>query len=202
MRLTDVVFRRGHLSDRGLAEVWMTGHRPAHVDRCDICADRAIEISRWLDEIRTTGLEAADAVFTPERLAVQQSQILRKLEQLDQPPRVIAFPNLARTISWEPATRGVAPGWVGIAAAAGLVLGVVGGHVTARIGTSNTPIVPVTEARNAAPTTNDHDRILPSDADLLESDFNQTPSNTLGALETLMQRDVPTTGRGTPVKGK
>lgn len=196
MRLTDIVFRHGHLSDRALVEVWLSGNRPAHLDRCDICSDRAVEMSRWLDEVRTTGIEAADAVFTPERLAVQQSQILRKLEQLDQPPRVIAFPGQSRPISFEPAGRGVAPAWVGLAAAAGLVLGVVGGHFTARAGNAMNPIPPIAEARNLAPMTDQ--RVIPSDADLIESDFTQTPSNTLGALESLMPRDMQsaTSGQG------
>src|SRR5262245_42920811 len=106
VRLADLVFRRGHLSDEALDEVWMTGTRPAHLDRCDLCADRAVEWSRWLEDVRTTAIEAADAAFPPDRLAVQQAQILRKLEQLDQPSRVIAFPGQTRPLSWDAAVRG------------------------------------------------------------------------------------------------
>jgi len=168
VRLADLVLRRGHLSDEALAEVWMTGTRPAHLDRCDLCSDRAIEWSRWLEDVRTTGIEAADAAFPPDRLAVQQAQILRKLEQLDQPSRVIAFPGLQRQTPWEAAARGVAPAWVGIAAAAGLVLGVVGGQISMRLGPS-TPIVPLQVASMTPPV----ERIHTSDADLMETDFSQ-----------------------------
>src|SRR5688572_27855100 len=75
MRLADVVFRRGHLSEAALVEVWNTGMRPAHLDRCDICAERALEISHWLEDVQALGRAGADAVFTPERLTAQRGQI-------------------------------------------------------------------------------------------------------------------------------
>ena len=66
---------------------------PSHLDRCDICAERAVRarpVARRRRERRAS--TTADAAFPPERLAAQQAQILRRLEQLDQPARVIAFP--------------------------------------------------------------------------------------------------------------
>jgi hypothetical protein len=127
------VLRQGHLSETALAEALLTGDRPAHLDRCDLCAERAVEFGRWLDQIKTVGVDAADAAFPPERLAIQQAQILRRLEQLDQPARVIAFPSQYRLEPQFAQGRRVAPRWVGIAAAAGLALGVIGGQVTARM---------------------------------------------------------------------
>lgn len=185
MRLADLVLRRGHLSDEALAEVWMTGARPAHLDRCDICADRAVEWSRWLEDVRATGIDAADAAFPPDRLAVQQAQILRKLEQLDQPSRVIAFPGPPRPAPWESVARGVAPAWVGIAAAAGLVLGVVGGQISARIGPS-TPMMPVQVAAVTPPAP---DRISTTDAELLETDFTQTRIGAIDAIDIMLQAE-------------
>jgi hypothetical protein len=140
VRLIDGLFRRGHLSERALVDALLTGDRPAHLDRCDICADRAVDLGRWLDDVKTAGVEAADAAFSPERLAMQQTQILRRLEQLDQPARVIAFPTQTRLGQRDPNDRRVAPAWIGVAAAAGLVLGLVGGQVTARMG-SRTPVL-------------------------------------------------------------
>jgi hypothetical protein len=142
VRLIDGLFRRGHLSERALVDALLIGDRPVHLDRCDICADRAVDLGRWLDDVKTAGVEAADAAFSPERLAMQQTQILRRLEQLDQPARVIAFPTQARLGQRDPNDRRVAPAWVGIAAAAGLVLGLVGGQVSARIGGARQPAVP------------------------------------------------------------
>ena len=133
MRLVDAVLRQGHLSEQALAEALMTGERPAHLDRCDVCAARAVELGHWLDDVRAVGIEAADRAFPPERLAAQQAQILRKLEQLDEPARVIAFPAASRTLGREATGRRVAPAWVGVAAAAGLVLGVIGGQLSPRL---------------------------------------------------------------------
>jgi hypothetical protein len=148
VRLNDRLFRRGHLSERALVDALLTGNRPAHLERCDICADRAVDLGRWLDDVRVTGAEAADAAFSPERLASQQTQILRRLEQLDQPARVIAFPGRARSAQREAGDRRVAPGWVGVAAAAGLVLGVIGGQMIPRAG-SRAPVIATQVATSA-----------------------------------------------------
>jgi hypothetical protein len=86
-----------------------------------------------MDELQTDAAGLADDVFTPERLTAQQNQILRRLEQLDHPARVIAFPAASRP---EPAGlngRRVAVSWVGVAAAAGLAIGLVGGQLSARL---------------------------------------------------------------------
>lgn len=132
MRLIDVVIRQGHLSERALVDAVTTGARPHHLDRCDICAERAVELARWMDAVKSDAVELSDAAFTPERLAAQQHQILRRLEQLDHPARVISFPAASRHET-RVAGRRVAVSWVGIAAAAGLVIGLVGGQVTARL---------------------------------------------------------------------
>ena len=133
MRLVDLVIRGGHLSEHALITAVMTGDRPAHLDRCDLCAERAVELGRWLDAVKTTGVDAAEAAFTPERLAAQQAQIMRRLEQLDEPARVIAFPSHSR-LQREATGHRVAAGWLGVAAAAGLVLGVISGQWSARLG--------------------------------------------------------------------
>jgi len=142
MRLADTLFRRGHLSERALIDAVLTGDRPVHVDRCDLCGKRALELGRWLDDVRAMATEAADAAFPPERLALQQVQIMRRMELLDQPSRVIHFPSQYRLDPPAQARR-VSPAWVGIAAAAGLVLGVIGGQMTARLGAPE----PVTAAQ-------------------------------------------------------
>ena len=109
------------------------GDRPAHLDRCDLCAERAVDLARWMDAAREDASEASDAVFTPDRLAAQQSQILRRLEQVDSPARVISFPATLRAERGEVPGRRVAVSWVGVAAAAGIAIGIVGGQVSARL---------------------------------------------------------------------
>ena len=132
MWLADLLWRQGHLSERTIAEAVLTGDRPPHLDQCELCAERAIEQERWLEDIRQAGLDAADAAFPAERLAAQQGQIVRRLEQLDEPTRVIAFPRQPFP-DLRDRRRRVAPAWVGVAAAAGLAVGVVSGHMTARV---------------------------------------------------------------------
>jgi hypothetical protein len=149
VRLADTILRGGHLSERTLVDVCMTGERPVHLDRCEICAERAVELGRWLDDTRAAALEEADAAFPAERLALQQTQILRKLEQADRPKRVISFPGYApdeRPMD----RRGIRPAWVGVAAAAGLVLGLIGGQVSARF-TADRAAGPATPAQVQQP---------------------------------------------------
>ena len=144
MRLIDIVLRQGHLSEQALIDAIVQGDRPRHIDQCDICAERAVELARWMDELQADAADLSDSVFTPERLAAQQQQIVRRLQQLDQPSRVIAFPAASRAET--PGVRGrrVAVSWVGVAAAAGLILGVVGGQISARLATQQPVPAPVT----------------------------------------------------------
>jgi hypothetical protein len=179
VRLTnviDVVFRQGHLSEQALIEAVAGGNRPPHLDRCELCAERADAIGRWMDEVQHDAVESADAVFTPEHLAAQQSQILRRLEQVDNPARVIAFPAAGRA-DRESGGRRVAASWVGIAAAAGLVIGVVGGQVSARFGQ---PPAPQTQTADATP--------APVDAQFLEQSYDQIYISAFDAFDEMTPR--------------
>ena len=185
MRLIDVVFRQGHLSERALIEALVGGDRPAHLDRCDLCAERAVAISRWMDEVQRLGDEAAEAVFTPERLAAQQAQIARRLEQVDSPARVIAFPAAGRA-ERDGSGRRVAASWVGIAAAAGLVIGVVGGQVSARL--TQVPQVPQSTAVQDVQTP-------PVDGRFLEDPYDQIHIPAFEAMDEMTPRLTQTSAR-------
>jgi hypothetical protein len=126
--------RQGHLDEAALTEAVLSGERPRHVDQCDRCADRMLAISRWLNDVREDAVAAADDAFPVERLAAQQSHIMRRLEQADEPARVLEFPVPPVRAAREPAGRRVAAAWVGVAAAAGLIVGVFGGQFAARHG--------------------------------------------------------------------
>jgi hypothetical protein len=132
VRLVDWALRHGHLDESALTDAVLSGNRPRHVDQCDRCADRMLAISRWLDDVRDLAVGEADAAFPVERLAAQQSQILRRLEQADEPARVIEFPLAPARTAREAGGRRVAAAWVGVAAAAGLVVGVLSGQFAAR----------------------------------------------------------------------
>lgn len=114
-----------HLDDAALAEVWTNavadGKTPAHphLDACAECRLRFTSFTAWLDETRSDAVAEADAAFPQEKLAAQQTQILRRLEAAGQPTRVIAFPKAAPVnVRPVPVRR-----WVTAAAAAGLVAG-------------------------------------------------------------------------------
>lgn len=166
MRLADSILRGGHLSEQALVDVCMTGERPAHLERCGVCAERALELGRWLDDVRTTATEEADAAFPPERLALQQSQILRRLEQLDRPARVIAFPSSSRYDQLGGVRQGIRPAWVGVAAAAGLAIGLLGGQFSARY-TGEAPVATPAQAEQpVAPAPSATEPSSPEFADL------------------------------------
>ena len=128
-------FVRDIFPKQALVEAVMTGERPAHLDRCDLCADRAVELGRWLDDVRARrtrsrrrGVPARSGSPRSRRRSCASSN------SSTSPSRVIAFPGPPRSEPRDAGGRRVAPAWVGVAAAAGLVLGVVGGQVTARTG--------------------------------------------------------------------
>jgi hypothetical protein len=112
-------------------KVRVTDRRPIHLDRCEICAERSLILARWLDEIREIDVEAAEAAFSPERLARQRALILRRLAQLEQTSRVISFPTVPRQRR-SSSDRRVAPKWLAVTAAAGVALGAFTSHVIAR----------------------------------------------------------------------
>jgi hypothetical protein len=166
VRFADVVLRQGHLSDQRVADALMTGDRPAHLDRCDLCAERALHMGRWLTSLKVAATETTDAAFPPERLAAQQAQILRRLEQLDEPSRVIAFPGRSRAVARDTPQRRIAPAWLGVAAAAGLVVGAIGGQMSVRVPPQAAPVPMAAEA--AAPE--------PDASFMLDVDLNTTPA--------------------------
>jgi hypothetical protein len=192
VRLADAILRQGHLSEQALIEVCMTGERPAHLDRCDICAERAVELGRWLDDVRTTGMEDADAAFPAERLAAQEAQILRRLEQIDRPARVLSFPAQSRYDRMDMAPTGIRPAWVGVAAAAGLVLGLLGGQISARLSTAQNvpPSRPSEQVQQALPTAQVYD-LTPPELD----QFDRPQLEAASALDARTPHIIQISGR-------
>jgi hypothetical protein len=74
-----------------------------------------------LDGLRTEARHEADEFFPRERLLTQQNQILRRLEAMERPARVLAFPRFTKAIS---ARDGGRHRWIAAAAAAGLIVGI------------------------------------------------------------------------------
>jgi hypothetical protein len=180
------LFRRGHLSEKALLSALTSGERPAHLDRCDLCAQRATELGDWLDAVRTTGIEAADAVFADEQLKVQRAHIMNRLEQADEPSRVIEFPRHAPVPDQAPRSHRVAPIWIGVAAAAGIALGVVGGQLTARLGFDGTQTAMPTTA-TAVPTDADAQATpILDNIDAFSTQFDEYTPESLSAMDEMM----------------
>ena len=95
-----------------------------HLADCAACGARYAELSAFMDALRKDGEVEADAIFTPERLRVQQQQIARRIALVRRPARVLSFPGriVRRTIA--ASTSRTPPRWVAAAAAAGLFVGV------------------------------------------------------------------------------
>jgi hypothetical protein len=121
-----------------------------HLTACAQCRSRYAAFTGWLDRIHDDAVGEAEDAFPPERLAVQQAQVMRRLEALERPARVIAFPRFSRHVS---STQGPAQRWVAAAAAGGLVIGLAAGQFfdVRRIFTPvRTPQNPVQSVRAAS----------------------------------------------------
>jgi hypothetical protein len=112
---------RHHLGDRDFARIWTDGTGHPHLDTCAACRTRFDAYGGWLDGVGEELRDDADRVFTSDRLATQQAHIARRLEGLDRPARVIAFPRAARAII---SGRSHVRRWVTVAAAAAFVAGI------------------------------------------------------------------------------
>jgi hypothetical protein len=148
-----VAFRNSHLDESALADVWTErvasgvaeSDRPAeaHLRQCPDCRARYSAFSGWLDTMRADATAEADESLGGDRLSVQHAQIMRRLEALDQPGRIIAFPRFAQPTAVRPQDG---RRWVAAAAAAGLVVGLGLGQVfdlggSARPGSAPSPQV-------------------------------------------------------------
>jgi hypothetical protein len=129
--ILDRFARSPHLDEAALAELWSTAATEGraathpHLTVCAHCRARHAGLRAWLDALRADELAAADEAFPPERLAAQQAQIARRLEAMERPARVIAFPKFSRAQGSVPGTQR----WIAAAAAAGLVVGLAAGQL-------------------------------------------------------------------------
>ena len=124
--------RGAHVSDERLIEACLdrgtTATEDVHFAHCDACAARRQELEQLLRDVGDAVASEADAAFSDERLATQRARILHRIEQDGRPARVIAFPALGPSeplrLRERPAAR-----WIAGAAAAGLILGLLAGHL-------------------------------------------------------------------------
>jgi anti-sigma factor RsiW len=127
-----VIRRAHHLEEERLFDSYLAERNrepldppvAEHLADCASCGTRYAELSAFMDTLRRDGDAEADAIFTPERLRLQQQQIARRIAHVGRPTRVLSFPGrlVQRTI--DASTSRTAPRWVAAAAAAGIFVGV------------------------------------------------------------------------------
>ena len=127
-----MIHRAHHLQEERLFDSYLAerGGEPIdppvadHLADCAACGTRYAELTAFMDTLRLDGDAEADAIFTPERLRLQQQQIVRRIALVGRPARVLSFPGriVRRTI--DASTSRTAPRWIAAAAAAGLFVGV------------------------------------------------------------------------------
>lgn len=152
-----------HVTDADLTAVWTDTRLGeatqtaacAHVRECAACRARLVSLSTWLDGLRVDARQEADEAFPRERLAAQQTQILRRLEAMERPARVLRFPRFTKAISAPHAGR---QRWIAAAAAAGLLVGIGLGQVF-DIGGIRTPDGLTSRPREISRTANTPDRM-------------------------------------------
>jgi hypothetical protein len=125
--------RKGHLSDDRLIEICLDedscSSERQHLDDCRECAERSARLAHLLGEVTAVATAEADAVFSPDRLAKQRARILQRIDQEGRPGRVITFP--AGSVQGRSLRARPGPGmrWIAGAAAAGLLIGILAGHL-------------------------------------------------------------------------
>jgi hypothetical protein len=125
--------RYPHLTDDRLIDVCLDRTPAAteqqHLAGCAICRERRERLARLLDDTSGVASAEADALFTEERLSRQRAHILQRVEQEGRHGQLITFPAGTATspvrLRIRPASR-----WIAGAAAAGLFIGMLAGHLT------------------------------------------------------------------------
>jgi anti-sigma factor RsiW len=127
-----VIGRAHHLQEERLFESYLAERAGSpldppvaeHLADCEGCTSRYADLTAFMDGLRREGDAEADAIFTPERLRLQQQHIVRRIALVGRPARVLSFPGrlVRRTIDASAART--TPRWLAAAAAAGLFVGV------------------------------------------------------------------------------
>lgn len=134
-----------HSTDNGLLAIIAGEPVTPHVSSCAGCQARLDALRAWTDGVAAEAGAIADQAFTPEVLAAQKMEILRRLEQAGRSARVIAFP-VGAPASSAGRTHGIVR-WAAAAAVAGVMVGI---GAMRLIDTRAADAPPVAAARPAA----------------------------------------------------
>ncbi len=119
-----MIHRAHHLREERLFDSYMAERSGEPIDPpiadhladCASCGARYAQLTAFMDALRREGDAEADAIFTPERLRIQQQRIARRIALVGRPARVLSFPGriVRRTI--DASTSRSAYRWVAAAA--------------------------------------------------------------------------------------
>ena len=98
-----------------------------HVAGCDRCSAAFARLVADADGLRDFASAQADDVFDQGMLDAQRTRILDRLAHLGQAARVLSFPRRTRDVAMPVASH--SRRWVSVAAAAGLIIGLVTGQM-------------------------------------------------------------------------
>ena len=101
-----------------------------HVAVCATCQSRGRAVTELLDRVGRDSAAEADAAFGADQLARQHARIMSRVALECRTARIISFPAAAQA-PVRPVRGGTR--WVAAAVAAGVILGIVGEHVTERL---------------------------------------------------------------------
>jgi hypothetical protein len=99
----------------------------AHVSACESCAARLADLTVQMETLRDAAWQEADAAFDDAMLEAQRGKILARLANLGKAARVLRFPARMRDASMP--VSPISRRWVSVAAAAGLIIGLVAGQL-------------------------------------------------------------------------
>ncbi len=124
--------RPAHLSDERLFDCYLVARagepldpRAAeHLADCPACRGQYDDLTRTMEALRREADAETAEIFNTDRLNAQQQHILRRVEHVGRPARVIDFPHRTIARHMNPTGAHGLTRWVYAAAAAGLVVGV------------------------------------------------------------------------------
>jgi hypothetical protein len=98
----------------------------AHLAACDACSSTLAGITATTDALRDAAWDEADRIFDDAALETARARILDRILHLGKAARVLRFPSRAREAAM-PVSQ-VSRRWISVAAAAGLIIGLVAGQ--------------------------------------------------------------------------
>lgn len=154
-----------------------------HVSQCDQCAAEFTRLAAQFDQLRDVAWAEADALFDDAALDGQRTRILDRLAHLGQVARVLRFPARQREAAMP--VSNVSRRWVSVAAAAGLIIGLVAGQLI--------HFVPVPNSQGVARTDNNAVQLsLPDGGSVTIQPSSDTPVSAdelLEVVESALQLD-------------